>query len=238
MMIRSKEEFVDLYLAIRANSGYLTFTQKYPDDFFPWLKIGKYDDLFSFFHTLDDFNFYSSFEKYYKSGKGSIHLIHSDSTGEDTVRLYPDFCYLEVEKILKQFDGSLCSKMSKLIYDMEKTKILNDKLQYDGVQGVYQMANPNGFYTLNSNDKLFVDGVVSDLGNGDYLVEDALFSISEKFSGDKLSEMRVLSFYENDDYVDYAINQILFLNYRYSSEKAKSFREVEKNKIYQYKSRY
>ena len=42
MMLRSKEEFIDLYLAIRANSGYLAFTQKYPDDFFPWLKTDKY----------------------------------------------------------------------------------------------------------------------------------------------------------------------------------------------------
>ena len=169
---------------------------------------------------------------------GSINLIHKESTGEDTIRLYPEFCYSETERILKHFDSSLCSQMEKLIYDMEKTKTLNAKLKYDGAQGIYQMANPNGFYTLNSGNKLFIDGVVSDFGNGYYLVEDALFSISERFSDDKLSEMKVLSFYENDDYVNYAINQILFLNHGHSREVENSFQEVRKGKVYQYKTRY
>lgn len=56
--------------------------------------------------------------------------------------------------------------------------------------------------------------------------------------GDKLSEMKVLSFYENDDYVDYAINQILFLNHGYSPEVEDSFQELRKGKVYQYKTRY
>ena len=57
MVLNSKEEFMDLYLAIRAKSGYLTFTQKYPDDFLPWISSGKYHHLFSFFHSKSDLDF-------------------------------------------------------------------------------------------------------------------------------------------------------------------------------------
>lgn len=237
-MINSKEEFIDLYLAVRASDGYLTFIQKYPDDFFIWLKAGKYNDLFSFFHTLDDLDFNSAFEKYYNFGIGTIDLIHREATGEDIIRLYPEFCYLETEKILKRFDKSLCFQMQQLIYDMEKTKGLNDKLSHDNVKGIYQMTNPNGFYTLNLGDRLFVDGVVSDFDNGDYLVENALFSVVERFSNGMLSEINVSSFYKNDDYVDHVINQVLSFDRECFYDSDKSFLEVKEGKVYQYKMRY
>ena len=34
MRISSKEDFIDLYLAVRSEAGYLVFTQNIPDDFF------------------------------------------------------------------------------------------------------------------------------------------------------------------------------------------------------------
>ncbi len=96
------------------------------------------------------------------------------------------------------------------------------------------MANPNGFYKLNEEDIIFSDGVISEFDNRTYLVEDALFSVVETFLDGQLNEMKVFSFYENDDYVNRAIEQILLLNYNNSSKTNTSLKEVQTGKVYQY----
>lgn len=130
------------------------------------------------------------------------------------------------------------SQMEQLIYDMEKTKSLNSKLKHEKAKGVYQMANPNGFYKPNEEDIIFSDGVISEFDNRTYLVEDALFSVVETFLDGQLNEMKVFSFYENDDYVNRAIEQILLLNYNNSSKTNTSLKEVQTGKVYQYGMRY
>ena len=236
MRLSSKEDFIDLYLAVRSEAGYLVFTQNIPDDFFPWLSNRKYNDLFSFFHTKEDFDFMSSLDSYFDSGMGSIELIHREDS--DTIRFFPEFCYSKVPKILSRFDEMTFSQMEQLIYDMEKTKSLNSKLKHEKAKGVYQMANPNGFYKLNEEDIIFSDGVISEFDNRTYLVEDALFSVVETFLDGQLNEMKVFSFYENDDYVNRAIEQILLFNHNNSSKTNTSLKEVQTGKVYQYGMRY
>lgn len=232
MIVSSKEDFIDLYLAVRAEAGYLVFTQNIPDDFFPWLSNRKYNDLFSFFHTMEDFDFMPFLETYFDSGMGGIELIHREDS--DTIRIFSDFCYLKVPKILSRFDKIAFSQMEQLIYDMEKTKSLNSKLKQEKAKGVYQMVNPNGFYKLNEEDIIFSDGVISEFDNRTYLVEDALFSVVETFLDGQLSKVKVFSFYENDDYINRAISQILLLNHNNFSKANTFFKEVQTEKVYQY----
>ena len=209
MVLNSKGEFIDLYLAVRAKSGYLTFTQKYPDDFLPWISSGKYHHLFSFFHSKSDLDFLPYLKSKYESSH-SIEIVHRESTLEDTIYVKPNFSSFS---ILYCIDTSLCSEMEELIFDMEKTKFLNSRLQYYDATGIYQIANPNGIYQLQEGEKLFVDGFVEDLGNEKYFIEYSLFNVSLQFSNETLREMKVLSHYrENDSYVDQIIDRVLSYN--------------------------
>lgn len=235
MVLKSKEEFIDLYLAVRAKTGYLTFTQKYPDDFLPWFESGKYQHLFSFFHHKDDFDFLPYLKSKYESSH-SIEIINREATLEDTIYIQPNFYYFSN---LCHLDTSLCSEMEELIFDMEKTKRLKSRLQSFDTSVLYQVANPNGFYQLQEGEKLFVDGTVENLGNDKYFIENALCAVSESFSFAKLKEIKVSSYYkENDNYVDQIIEKILFYNFcrnNYIKKASSYFKEVQKDKVYQYK---
>lgn len=237
MVLNSKEEFMDLYLAVRAKSGYLTFTQKYPDDFLPWISSGKYQHLFSFFRSKSDLNFLPYLKSKYESSH-SIEIVHRESSLEDTIYVKPNFSSFSFS-ILCCNDSSLCSEMEDLIFDMEKTKFLNGRLQRYSATGIYQIVNPNGIYPLQEGEKLFVDGSIEDLGNQKYFIEHSLFTASLQFADEKLGEMKVSSCYrENDSYVDQIIDRILSYNYcsiSHGDEASPYFQVVQKGKIYQYK---
>ena len=238
MVLNSKGEFIDLYLAVRAKSGYLTFTQKYPDDFLPWISSGKYHHLFSFFHSKSDLDFLPYLKSKYESSH-SIEIVHRESTLEETIYVKPNFSSFSFS-ILCCNDSSLCSEMEELIFDMEKTKFLNSRLQRYSATGIYQITNPNGIYQLQEGEKLFVDGTIEDLGNEKYFIEYSLFNASLHCVDEKLRKMNVSSHYgENDGYVNQVIDRILSYNNGSISrgdEASSYFREVQKGKVYQYKN--
>lgn len=154
-------------------------------------------------------NFLDYLKSKYESSH-SIEIVHRESTLEDTIYVKPNFSSFS---ILYCIDTSLCSEMEELIFDMEKTKFLNSRLQYYDATGIYQIANPNGIYQLQEGEKLFVDGFVEDLGNEKYFIEYSLFNVSLQFSNETLREMKVLSHYrENDSYVDQIIDRVLSYN--------------------------
>lgn len=103
--------------------------------------------------------------------------------------------------------------MANLIFDMDRTKDLNRKLQCYSADGIYQTVNPNGIYHLNSGEKLFVDGSISYLGDDTYLAEDSLFSLSVSFCGQKLKKVKVSCLYkQNGDYVSQIVDRIISNN--------------------------
>lgn len=236
MAINTMEEFLDLYLATRVDCGHLIFTGKYPDDFFAWISNKKYAELFSFFHSKEDLDFISYLKSHYEEAS-DIEIIHRDS-GEDTIHFRPSFCYPIATTILGRFDNFLYNQMKDLIFDMERTKELNRKLQYYDADGVYQVANPNGFYHLTPGERLYVDGSVSCLGDDTYLVEDSLFSVLESFDNERLKKVNVCCFYkQNKDYVDRIVDRLVLNNHHndfLDMKSAFAFDEVQKNKVYQY----
>lgn len=237
MAINTMEEFVDLYLATRADCGHLIFTVKYPDDFLAWLSNERYADLFSFFYSKKDLDFIS-YLKSHQAEASNIDIIHRDS-GEDTTHFRTDFCYPIAATILEKFDDSLHNQMANLIFDMDRTKDLNRKLQCYSADGIYQTVNPNGIYHLNSGEKLFVDGSISYLGDDTYLAEDSLFSLSVNFCDQKLKKVKVSCLYkQNGDYVSQIVDRIISNNNPNNISKMDStsfWVEVQKNKVYQHK---
>lgn len=205
--IRTKQDFLTLYLIAMHKMGMLVTTCQFQNDLLKMMNLRKYDDLFAFFYNLDDFDFTSELQFFEK--KGLISLVPREK--EITIRLSHKFCYPVAEQLAEQYDDYLLSLMIQFLRELKLSANLGHFLPYE-VDALYCLTNPNAIYTIDGSTSIITDGTVDLLAKtGTYLVQDADFVVLQKMKEEKLAAFELYYRFEDQKYIFHIVNKIITL---------------------------
>lgn len=239
--IRSKQDFISLYLVAMHKMGLLVTTTCFKEDLLKMMSIDKYEDLFSFFYNLDDLDFSSELSSFV--AKEWITLIPREEGV--TIRLSHSFCFPIAEQLAENYDSYYLSLMIQLLRELKLSSDLRHFIPYD-VDTLYRLTNPNAIYTIGASTSIVTDGTVDPLDKTDtYLVQDASFVVLQRMKEEKLAAFELFYRFEDQRYIFYIVKKIVNLCREVTDymkffqpeliEERKEFEELSHVKGYRYK---
>lgn len=241
MRITTKEDFIKLYLATAEKDGQIVSTHHFKEELLKMMYDRKYEDLFTFFNSIEDLNFERELIIFEKEG----YLKWQKKEEKITIHLSHTFQYSIACRILNQYDDHLIILMSQLLQELNLSSNLTNYFP-DKVSSTYRLTNPNTIYQINENMRIITDGNVNPIAPKNfYLVQDANFVVLQTFVEGQVSELNLSYSFDNPGYIFSIIQNILDLDKEITThmkmvhpeiiEARKNFVELEEVKGYRYR---
>lgn len=208
MKIKSKEDFILLYLLAMSHMGFVVFTCDFKEDLLKMMRDRKYDDLFSFFHSLEDLDFSRKLGDFVQNRWIEVSSYEKGTT----IHLLPSFSYSDSTDLTNRFDFPTLSLMMQLLNEMNLNAALTGFISED-VDASYRLANPNTVYTIDDTMSIVTDGEVEPLNKDNtYLVQNASFVVLQKKRENKLVSFDLFYPFDDQQYIFHIVKKILNLS--------------------------